>query len=125
MSDKKEMPIWAQFLFTGSIVTIITQITEHYKTAIGSILYSFPYTFLLTAIILTTSGLKIKEYKEFSISAIIGLTSKIIFTLFFYFSYEKYGIPTAILIGFIPWTIMALIIYYKPYKKITDKYILS
>jgi uncharacterized membrane protein (GlpM family) len=107
----KGLPIWAQFLLTGSIVTLITQLTEKYKASIGGILYSFPYTFLLTTLILMMNETEWEKHQKFSKNAIIGLVSKIIFTLFFYFSYKKYGIQKAILIGFIPWTIIAYFIY--------------
>lgn len=121
----KKVPLWFQFIYTGTIVTLISYITEKYKTSIGSILYSFPYTFLLTITILAMDGLSWKEYKKFSFGAILGLIGKIIFTIFFFFSYKKYGVLKAIFIGFIPWTLIALVIYHKLYEEFLNKYISS
>jgi len=124
-TEKTEIPLWAKFLYTGAIVTIISFITKKYKTSVGSILYSFPYTFLLTMTILVTSGFKWEAFKKFSFYSIIGLWSKIIFSLFFYKIYKKTGLYQGLLISFIPWAITALLIYYKPYENIVNKYIVQ
>ena len=49
------------------IQNTITYFTEKYKTSIGSIgsiLYSFPYTFLLTTTILVAGELEFKKYSD-------------------------------------------------------------
>ena len=122
---KIKIPLWAKFIYTGTIVTIISLITKRYKTSIGSIMYSFPYTFLLTITILVTSGFTWKEFKKFSFYSMIGLSSKIIFSLCFYSIYKKKGLYKGLAISFIPWVLTALLIYYKPYENIVNKYILE
>lgn len=123
--DKVKIPLWAKFLYTGTIVTIISLITKKYKTSIGSIMYSFPYTFLLTITILVTSGFTWREFKKFSFYSMIGLSSKIIFSFFFYGIYKKTGLYKGLVISFIPWVLTALLIYYKPYENIVNKYIIE
>lgn len=120
------IPIWIQFLLSGTIVASIQYLSENVGLKWGSILYSLPYTFLILLTIYQINNFPRRRIRKFGFNVILSLTNIAIYAFSFGFlqTYTKYDITTSLLLAFIPWFLFSLVIYYEPHKEYVDKYII-
>jgi cation transport ATPase len=120
------IPVWIQFILSGTIVATIQYLSQNVEYRWGSILYGLPYTFLILLTIYYINNFPRRRIRKFGLNVILSLATIATYAYSFGFlqKYTKYNVSTSLLLAFIPWFILTLVIYYEPHKPLVDKYII-
>jgi len=120
------IPVWIQFILSGTIVASIQYLSQNVGYRWGSILYSLPYTFLILLTIYHINNFPRRRIRKFAFNVILSLTNIAIYAFAFSIlqNYTNYNLTTSLLLAFIPWFLFSLFIYYEPHKEYIDKYII-
>ena len=130
MVKKKEeieqnIPIWVQFIMSGTIVSMVAYLAKNVSYKYSSILYSLPYTFLILLTIYNVNKFPRERIRKFAFNVIVSLSNIMIYSISFYILANKnFSSKQVIIYSFIPWGLFSLIMYYEPYKAFVEKYIL-
>lgn len=123
------MKWYIQFITAGLYVTLISYITEKMSSELGAVIYSLPWNFILILIYLLQHKVSDHKIESFIIlSGVFGIIGSILFIGSMLVASVKLGfdndkkiqtteIIQVVGIGFIPWFLFALILFYqKRYK---------
>ena len=123
------MKWYIQFITAGIYVTLISFITEKMSSELGAVVYSLPWNFILILVYLLQHNVSNHKIESFIVlSGVFGIIGSIIFIGSMLTASVKLGfendkniqtkeILQVIGIGFVPWFLFALILFYqKRYK---------